>query len=196
MVFVNQVSSVVIPLRVWMIEIASGQDAMNMINLGLDHFNVDPNNATLLTNNPAYEDAAQGPATREQILANLDQMVSSAQPGDNLVFFFSGHGTQTLDTSGAPETDGMDEAIVTSDGQRITDDELNSYLEQLPAGCRFTLISDSCHSGTLGDVNQNPNIQAEVVSITAAPDDGVSTLLSVVGLGKHAPLTHISILNI
>ena len=52
------------------------------------------------------------------------------QPGDSLVFHYSGHGGQKRDMTGE-EVDGMNETLCPMDFQRvgeITDDEVNQRL--------------------------------------------------------------------
>lgn len=89
--------------------------------------------------------------TKANILSACRWLTADAQPGDMLLFHFSGHGAQQLDPEFAEE-DGMDETIVPVDFQRagqITDNELFRLLVQpLPSGCRLTAVMDCCHSGT------------------------------------------------
>ena len=68
------------------------------------------------------------------------------EPGDTLVFYFSGHGGQQPDEDGE-ELDGRDETLLSYDGA-IVDDELNDIWRRFPAGSRIVMISDSCNSGT------------------------------------------------
>ncbi|KAJ3206958.1 hypothetical protein HDU67_007830 [Dinochytrium kinnereticum] len=184
-IFVIMIPSVGVPPSLWLrdsvkltsaLSVAAtykgtGIDAANIANVGMDCLGVAPSNVTLLTQDPRQQ--ADGTATREEILSNLNEMAENAQPGDHLVFFFSGHGGQTSERVAGSESDGNDEFIMAEDGQIITDNEFGAILEQLPEGCRFTLLSDSCNSGTLADL-ESLNIQADVVSITAAAD-GMTT---------------------
>ena len=72
--------------------------------------------------------------------AGLSYMMQNAQPGDSLLFFFAGHGTQVEDDGEEP--DGFDEAICASDKLNlITDDDLREILINLPEGAKFTMIS-------------------------------------------------------
>ncbi len=99
----------------------------------------------------------EGNATRNNILSTLqDWLIEGTQPGDNVLFYFSGHGFQINDTD-RDEKDGKDEAIAAYDvaineqGQfinMITDDEIGDILDQLNDR-DVTVIIDSCHSGTL-----------------------------------------------
>ncbi|KAI9187884.1 Ca(2+)-dependent cysteine protease [Blastocladiella emersonii ATCC 22665] len=91
------------------------------------------------------------PVTRDQVLASLREMVAQAEPGDSLLFSFSGHGGQVADAN-ADETDGHDEAIYCSDGP-ITDDEIREIMADLPEGANMTMVYDSCQSGTIVDLD-------------------------------------------
>ncbi|MEY4204015.1 MAG: hypothetical protein RL013_1718 [Bacteroidota bacterium] len=106
------------------------------------------------------EDAA---ATRDGIIAALNQLQISSAPGDLVYFHFSGHGQQMWDASG-DEIDGYDESIVPYDAQsyynstgykgekHISDEELGSYFlkirKKLATKGQLILLLDSCHSGT------------------------------------------------
>jgi hypothetical protein len=72
----------------------------------------------------------------------LNSLVSEAQPGDSLLFFFSGHGGQV--PSDEEEADGMDECIFSTEMGQLTDDDLRAILENLPEGVKFTMISGEC----------------------------------------------------
>lgn len=57
-------------------------------------------------------------------------------------------------TTDLNEIDGLDEYIVTCDHKRILDNTLRQCLvDPLPVGTRLTAILDSCHSGTLLDLD-------------------------------------------
>jgi hypothetical protein len=84
------------------------------------------------------------------VLDALGTLVRSAQPGELIVFQYSGHGTQAEDLNG-DESDRYDEALVPIDyqsGALLLDDDLANVYRQLPAGAVLTLFMDCCHSGT------------------------------------------------
>jgi len=91
---------------------------------------------TTLTNNAA---------TRQGILNALSKFRHMSKSGDRFVFYFAGHGTKTLDDSGA---------IVTSDAafndqtHLIKRDDLYQVISAIPASAR-TVLLDSCFSGAL-----------------------------------------------
>ncbi len=101
-------------------------------------------------------------ATREGILGALEALGAAAQPGDHLLFHYSGHGQQVADDDG-DEADGLDEALVpygaprTDEGgyrgeRHLRDDDLGDALAALqdavgPWGS-VAVVLDSGHSGT------------------------------------------------
>jgi metacaspase-1 len=81
-------------------------------------------------------------------------LIAGTRPGDRVVLYFSGHGSQTKDLNG-DEEDGMDETIVgwnrPGEGGRaimLVDDEIREYLKRMP-GRQIIVVVDSCHSGTI-----------------------------------------------
>jgi hypothetical protein len=96
-------------------------------------------------------------ATRKGILDAMEALVQRAEPGDEVVFFYSGHGSQQPDGEEGDEADGFDETLVPFDTGRfphpnrdISDDEIYLWLLRLTAKTSFvTLIFDCCHSGTI-----------------------------------------------
>ncbi|XP_028800771.1 metacaspase-3-like isoform X2 [Neltuma alba] len=94
--------------------------------------------------------------TKKNILEQLKWLVEGCQPGDSLVFYFSGHGIQHTD-SDEDEIDGMDESICPVDFQQegsILDDDINSILVwPLKQGVTLHAIVDACHSGTILDLS-------------------------------------------
>ncbi|KAI0047621.1 hypothetical protein FA95DRAFT_1595643 [Auriscalpium vulgare] len=112
--------------------------------------------------------------TRSNLIREMRLLVKDAAPGDQLTFTFSGHSTQQP-TSEVPnlEDDNQDEVLLTCDGKQIVDNvrcethtdelsfsddvsptqELKAILvDPLPAGCSLTAFLDSCHSGTMLDL--------------------------------------------
>lgn len=80
-------------------------------------------------------------------------LIQDAQPGDHLLFHFSGHGSYVPDDQ-SDELDGFDEITCLYDMDfeqshtYLRDDEWNSMLQQVPAGVLMTVVMDNCHSGT------------------------------------------------
>jgi hypothetical protein len=92
-------------------------------------------------------------ATRQGILAAIDQLVTDTHPGDLVVFYFAGHGSQRLDTLSSKNH--LDETIVPTDAWKGTEDirdkELALRFDKIVYGkhAHLTAIYDSCHSGTM-----------------------------------------------
>lgn len=102
--------------------------------------------------NNDFRTLADTRATRDNILHRLNYMVKLAQPGDFMVFHFSGHGSQIRDRGKNDELlDGMDELLCpwdfTWDGPFILDDDLDEIFSNIPEGCLLEVILDCCHSG-------------------------------------------------
>jgi hypothetical protein len=94
-------------------------------------------------------------ATKEALLRELESLVSVTQPGDNAVFFYSGHGSQVPNVHGH-ELDTFDECLVTHDhswSNPLIDDDIRYCLRNHKQGANICLIMDACHSGGLYDVN-------------------------------------------
>lgn len=92
-------------------------------------------------------------ATRENILSSFqNQLIGPAGPGDTIVFYFGGHGSQRRNSL-TDELDKLDETLVPVDAGRnvpdIRDKELRPLLNALlDRGARPTILLDSCHSGS------------------------------------------------
>jgi hypothetical protein len=96
-------------------------------------------------------------ATHAGIISAIqNHLIAQAQPGDIVVFDYSGHGSQMKDLTGKM-INGMDETIVPWDSRDpagkvfdISGAELHPLLLQLAKKTKnVTFILDSCHSGTL-----------------------------------------------
>ncbi|KAK2654473.1 hypothetical protein Ddye_014329 [Dipteronia dyeriana] len=89
--------------------------------------------------------------TGKNIRKTLNNLVRSARRGDVLFVHYSGHGTRLPAETGEDDDTGYDECIVPCDMNLITDDDFREFVDQVPEGCRLTIVSDSCHSGGLID---------------------------------------------
>ncbi len=97
--------------------------------------------------------------TRAAILAAMKDAATAAQPGDTVVFYFSGHGSQAPDASG-DEGGGYDEILLPADAagwkgaigaveNAIVDDELQDWAQGLmDRGVKVVGLVDACHSAT------------------------------------------------
>ncbi|MBU7017284.1 MAG: caspase family protein [Theionarchaea archaeon] len=89
-------------------------------------------------------------ATRDNILNELNWLITEAVEGDLLVFYYSGHGSQVLDLFG-DEIDWKDETLCPHDFETagmIKDDDLRHIFSGVSPGVSLEVILDSCHSGT------------------------------------------------
>ncbi|XP_077213542.1 metacaspase-1-like [Tasmannia lanceolata] len=93
--------------------------------------------------------------TKQNIRVAMHWLVNGCQPGDSLVFYYSGHGSQQRDYNG-DEIDGYDETICPLDYETegmIVDDEINmTIVRPLQNGVKLHAIIDACHSGTVLDL--------------------------------------------
>lgn len=82
-------------------------------------------------------------------------LMQGCQPGDSLVFHYSGHGSQQRNYNG-DEADGYDETLCPLDFETqgmLVDDEINATIVRpLPHGAKLHAIIDACHSGTVLDL--------------------------------------------
>ena len=128
------------------------KDVELMRNLLCDKFGFPGDSILVLTEES--DDASRVP-TRENLLQAMRWLVAGCDAGDSLVFHFSGHGVQKLDTAG-DEVDGYNEALCPLDFEdkgKILDDEINeTIVRPLGPGVKLHAIIDTCHSGTILDL--------------------------------------------
>lgn len=91
-------------------------------------------------------------ADTEGILSRLRWLLDETGPGDELVFYFSGHGARIPEYGECFEPDHYVEALVPWDfdwspGKAITDDQIYCLYAQLPYEARLMMVFDCCHSG-------------------------------------------------
>lgn len=117
-------------------------DVQNMSDLLVSLFGFAKENTVMLTDRSA---------TTQNILKGLEALVHGAREGDQLVFHYSGHGSQVPDTDG-DETDKLDEILCPVDldwkSNVIRDDDLSKIFGTLSPGVHLEVFLDSCHSGT------------------------------------------------
>jgi Caspase domain len=112
-------------------------DVKSMQAMLTEHFAFPPNNIKVLI------DVGQGEKpTGKAIKDNMRAIVQACKPGDVLFIHFSGHGTQVADKDG-DDADKKDEAIVPTDLNIITDDDLRDILGKLPENVRLTMVHAS-----------------------------------------------------
>ncbi|WOL10486.1 metacaspase-1 [Canna indica] len=93
--------------------------------------------------------------TKNNIRMALFWLVQGCQPGDSLLFHYSGHGSQQRSYH-SDEVDGFDETLCPLDFETqgmIVDDEINATIVRpLPHGVKLHAMIDACHSGTVLDL--------------------------------------------
>ena len=130
-----------------------------------------------------------GRATRTNILAAMASLAEASRAGDDVLVYFTGHGSQQPDQKPddprSDEADGWDEVILPVDAgvwssetgsiiNAITDDELGLMLDRIrSSGANVWLVMDSCNSGTLmrgvsADSRQAKSISPETLGIPSA----------------------------
>ncbi len=119
-------------------------DAMGMRDVLLQKYDFPEANVRTLLN---------GQATRAAIQESITGwLTENARPGDNVVVFFAGHGSQMWDENG-DEDDGLDETIAPADVSPnstdfdISDDTFGEWLSALPTD-NVVVLLDNCNSGT------------------------------------------------
>ncbi|GJE85475.1 caspase family protein [Phanerochaete sordida] len=107
------------------------------------------------------------------LLKQLQALAKDADPGDHLVFHFSGHGSQKPDQN-KDESDGQDETIWPADVEIkddahddadnvILDDTIKAELvDKLPDEAHLVIILDCCHSGTGADLKYTYTDHVEI----------------------------------
>ncbi|CAN7624127.1 caspase family protein [Phenylobacterium sp. LjRoot225] len=91
-------------------------------------------------------------ATAEGVLSRLEWLLDGAAAGDELVFYYSGHGAQIPEYGEDFEPDRNVEVLVPWDfdwtpEKAISDDQIHCLYSQLPYDTRLAMIFDCCHSG-------------------------------------------------
>lgn len=114
--------------------------------------------SNLLRNHFDFTDVKQllnADATKANIRAELENLLAGAKAGDVLVFTNASHGTYLADTD--KDEPKFDEALCPydTDSNLLVDDELRQLFLNIPDGVRLTVISDSCHSGSVTRVAVN-----------------------------------------
>ncbi|KAE8692026.1 Metacaspase-1 [Hibiscus syriacus] len=129
-------------------------DVKNMRELLITKFGYPGNCIRVLTEEETNREFIP---TRKNIEDSLRWLVKDCQPGDSLVFFYSGHGLRVPDFNN-DEVDGFDETICPLDFKEkgmIVDNDLNSLIVRpLTSGVTLHAVVDACHSGTILDLHK------------------------------------------
>lgn len=116
-------------------------------NLLITDYGYDLENINILT------DLTQLKPTRANIIQGMQDLIKGTTEDDNLVMYYSGHGTKVYDANHDEKT-GYDEAICPIDMKMIIDDDILDILSTLQ-GATLKMFFDCCHSGTISDLTYN-----------------------------------------
>jgi len=120
-------------------------------------------NVKLLTNKQA---------TASAIVNTVNWLVANEKAGDEVVFFYSGHGYRAPDSEGWDsdvETDGQDEMIVTYDSYGLPDGWFKQKFAAIES-TRFALMFGSCHSGGMFDDNDDLQGTGRIIASACKAD--------------------------
>jgi hypothetical protein len=133
----------------------------------------DANNMNALLKEKGFDEirlVLEKDATTHGIKEAMEWLISGVIAGDTIVMHYSGHGSQLPSTS---EPDGYEEIIcpidLDWDKKIITDKDLASVFNRVPAGVNTTVILDCCHSGTGLNQNESYSTTAKDITGDAAP---------------------------
>ncbi|MGV3616526.1 MAG: caspase family protein [Fimbriimonas sp.] len=111
-------------------------DVKNYNDLLVNKFGVKSDNVKLILN---------GDASQKGFIDGMKWLLGTAKAGDQIIFVYSGHGTQMDDKE---EEDGKGEAIVLADNTLVTGKFFNELSRMTSkAGMNATFVFDSCYSG-------------------------------------------------
>jgi hypothetical protein len=120
-------------------------------------------NVKLLTNKAA---------TASAIVNAINWLIANEKPGDEVVFFYSGHGYRAPDSEGWDsdvESDGCDEMIVTYDFYGLPDGWFKEKFAAIES-TRFALMFGSCHSGGMFDDDDDLQGTGRVIASACKAD--------------------------
>lgn len=145
--------------------------------------------------------ANPGVGDRQAVLDGLDRLAETSNPGDLVVFYFSGHGSQQPDQDG-DEQGGADEIFLPYDvgswtgagvSNAILDDDLNLRVTRiLDKGVDFFGIVDACHSATGfraidGDDMRVRGVDPSELGVPSLAKPAARSLANVASAGKDRP---------
>jgi uncharacterized caspase-like protein len=143
-----------------------------------------------------------GQATRDNISQAWNAIAAKAQPGDIVVFSYSGHGSQSDERVPGSEADGKDEFFVLAgygpEGQanyeRIVDDDLQEWFSKVPH-LNVVLVADSCHSGTMTRAYQQSKLKSRSARMGPIVNDSLPPPNPAVVDEQKNPLPHVVALS-
>jgi hypothetical protein len=112
-------------------------------------------------------------ATKAAIQRSLEELVTTARPGDVVFMLYAGHGSSVSDTSG-DETDLRDEILCPTDldwQDPLLDDWLRALFDRVAEGVNLTVVMDCCHSGSNTRALRPPDSREPVERFLPCPID-------------------------
>jgi hypothetical protein len=116
-------------------------------------------------------------ATRAGILRALQQLADETKPGDLVVVYYAGHGSQRFNSlmRRAGKLNNLEQTLVPADANAgqfdLRSADINPFFNRmLDGGAELTLIFDSCHSGA---VTRSPMVPTGVRWAAADPRDAL-----------------------
>lgn len=106
-----------------------------------------------------------GDGTRAALERAIANAAATLQAGDSFLLSYSGHGGQIPDFNG-DEDDALDETWCLFDGE-LLDDELYQFWKKFRRGVRITVISDSCHSGSVVRMMMLSGLMSSAMNVAA-----------------------------
>jgi len=143
-------------------------DAYNIKEMLLNRFGFLNDNIILLTDDNIDITKESNTKNVETSLKKLAE--KSLREAKFIFIFYSGHGTQISDEIGKDfEIDGKDECWVLTDYKKkgyFIDDNLNNIFLNNLGNVNVIIISDSCHSGSMADLNWTYNSSTKKIMNT------------------------------
>ena len=136
-------------------------DVEDVYDLLVKTYNFEPDNIRVLTDERA---------TKLNIESRMEWLIKESQPGDEAVYYHSGHGSRIRDRNGDELTDQLDELLVTYDHSwdfPLIDDDIGEMFKDLKEEVFLSVLVDTCHSGTMTRTlnNFSGNPHGEIVNI-------------------------------
>ncbi len=121
------------------------------------HLDLDVPGQDCASSNAVSITLTNGCAKRAAVLAAFGKQIDSSAPGDTVVFYYAGHGSQFVDDMVRDQASGHNDTIMPADAREpgaadstdILDRELRQIIDRAnAAGVNVVTIFDSCNSGT------------------------------------------------